>query len=81
MSAETVKTITGLVIVGTIAFLVLYDIVVYALFGSDPTISRVIYGACKSSSASAAFALGAAFTLGVLFGHLFLPMHIQGPPK
>lgn len=76
-SVDTVKTVTALLIVGAIVLLIVYDLVVYAFFGSDPTISRTCYNAARASASSKAFVMGFVFALGVLAGHIFLPQHVK----
>lgn len=77
MTVETAKSVTALVIVAVIVGLVVYDTVMFAIYGSDPTISRICYNTARSSGTFRVFVYGIVFSIGVLIGHLYLPQHIQ----
>lgn len=70
------QTVTALVMVVVIVGLALYDLIAYSRHGSEATISRVTYW---TSVRSRFFLILFVFAMGVLFGHLFLPQHIDTP--
>lgn len=70
------QTITALVIVGLGLLYGIYDIFAYKTWSNKATISRVLLEANAASLFGMALAIVLAFTVGVLFGHLFLPQHV-----
>jgi putative effector of murein hydrolase len=68
--SENWRAVTGLVLVGTVVGLVLYDLVAYSLGGNPATISRTLL---RTAERAGGFALSVAFALGVFVGHVFLP--------
>lgn len=71
------KLMTGLVIVGLALTYFGYDLFAYLKWGNDTTISRILLAANAYSIAGMFLAIVSAFAFGVLFGHLFLPQHVE----
>jgi hypothetical protein len=65
---------TPLAIVGAAVALAFYDLLAYRRGGNDATISVAMLRAGRRYPM---FAIVVAFIVGVLFGHLFLPQHVQ----
>lgn len=68
------RRFTAFMIVGATVFLVLYDLVTYAVAGNDATISRVMLTMTEQNPA---FAIFVSMNFGVLIGHLFLPQRVS----
>lgn len=62
---------TALVIPASILAVILYDVAAYAFGGNAATISKLVLDA--SGGPLSGVALGAAFVVGTVFGHVFWP--------
>lgn len=68
---------TALFILAVFVGVIGYDLFAYVRWGNEATISRVCL---ETANHYRGFAILAAFAVGVLFGHLFLPQHIATSP-
>lgn len=68
------RTVTGLVIVAVVVGVFVYDVLAYALGGTEATISDAML---STAALYRAFPYVTVFGLGVLVGHVFLPIRVQ----
>jgi len=66
------RSLTKVIVLAVIASASIYDIVIYAVFGVDATISRVLLGWARDIPI-------VVLPVGVLLGHLFWPQRVLQP--
>lgn len=68
------QRVAALLIVATVVVWIITDILLATFLGNGATISQTFLHTCERYRG---FAICVAFSIGVLFGHLFLPQHVS----